>query len=182
MLRHGIILEGPDGTGKTTIGRHLAEVFDVPYHYGGGPPKTDVDIVRCCERNLLRIQEPSVQDRTTFFSESIYRPIMEPEFAARTSVNLLEYQKRALALDPIIVYCCAPDGWKRAKTEDYEEDQFTTRLRAVLPQIVEAYERLMRELQWQNVRFLRYDLTRVTPDELISRVALIDAYERRENR
>ena len=178
MLNHGIILEGPDGTGKTSLGAHLKREFDVPYYYGGGPPKTDAAIIACCERNLERISEPSIQDRTTFFSESIYRPAMEPEFAARCQVDLLAYQRRALELDPIIVFCCAPDGGRRATREEYETDAFTIRLHAVLPQIVSAYEILMREIQWSGARFIRYDFTRMTRDEVTSMIRTIDEFVR----
>ena len=177
-LQHGIILEGPDGTGKTSLGAHLKRKFGVPYYYGGGPPKDDDGIRECCERNLVRITEPSIQDRTTFFSEPIYRRNMDPEFAARSHVDMHSYVKRALDLDPIIVYCCAPNGGERATRESFETDAFTTRLMQVLPKIVSDYDELMREIQWQGFRLLRYDFTRMTRDEATEMIRTIDEFDR----
>ena len=176
MLRHGVILEGPDGTGKSSLGRHLQRTFGLEYHYGGGPPDTMEGVVRCMETNLARIAYPSIQDRVTIISEPIYRSVLDPKVHARYSIPFHNWQRVMLEqYDPIIVYCCAENGGERATRESYETDEFTRLLHARLPLIVEKYDSLMKELEWMRARLIRYDFRRTTLEEISERIAMIDA-------
>lgn len=177
-LKRGIILEGPDGTGKSTLGKRLAEYYEVAYYYGGGPPKTQEDITFCCARNRQRILEPSVQDRVTFISENVYRPIMDREFAARLPRGFMhDHLRVGMSLDPIVVYCCAEGGGERATAESYEDDAFLKRLAQCLPRIQEKYRELMTELRQSGAKVVEYDFRRHSFKDLLILIAVMDNQE-----
>lgn len=56
-----IIIEGPDNTGKTTLARHLQEVFSLDYIHCS-KPKTDNPYLEYCEL-ADSIKKPTVIDR-----------------------------------------------------------------------------------------------------------------------
>lgn len=72
-MRH-IILEGPDGAGKTTLARQLCAELDMDYHHEGPPP---------AERSALEhyggifagAKRPTVFDRF-FLGETVYGPLL----------------------------------------------------------------------------------------------------------
>jgi len=74
-----IIIEGVDGTGKTYIAKVLSEIFDMPIHWPGGPPKNLSEM-------LLRLHEQfefrgMIFDRVTAISEACYRENLSIDFA-----------------------------------------------------------------------------------------------------
>jgi hypothetical protein len=69
--RH-IIIEGPDGAGKTTLARQLAHLTGKTYHHEGPPPAGSAFQHYM---NLLLRNEPTVFDRL-FEGENIYGPIL----------------------------------------------------------------------------------------------------------
>lgn len=71
-----IVVEGPDGAGKTTLAKYMAEALDLPYTRPpkelltstGGPTEGLVD---WWEEQLLD-KTPRVFDRTAYISDAIY--------------------------------------------------------------------------------------------------------------
>lgn len=173
-LRRAIILEGPDGTGKTTLGKRLGEEFGVPYFYAGGPPAGDKGIRETCELQLKRTASPCVLDRVSFISELCYRAVMDPVFVARSQVSVTRYLALALKNRPIIVFCMAEGGLERATRETYEEDDFTAQLRVHMPAIIARYHRVFAEIANGYRVLLRYDFTETTHDELIENILTMD--------
>jgi energy-coupling factor transporter ATP-binding protein EcfA2 len=70
-LKRHIIIEGPDGAGKTTLARQLAHLTGKAYHHEGPPPANPFQHYM----NLLLRNEPTVFDRL-FEGENIYGPIL----------------------------------------------------------------------------------------------------------
>lgn len=65
-----IILEGPDGGGKTTLGKHLSEQSGMELFHSGGPIHTPEE---CTERIWTQLdQYGKIVDRCSVFSEPIY--------------------------------------------------------------------------------------------------------------
>lgn len=169
-IKRSIILEGPDGTGKTTLGEHLADTLDIPIFYGGGPPNGDDAIAAACELNVTQTTFPCVQDRVSFISELCYRPVMSPQEVARSSVHVAGYLARALENNPLIVFCMSERGLERATREDYETDEFTMKLRQHMPAIVWRYHQVFSQIAQGYRCLLNYDLTNTTLAEITEQV------------
>lgn len=72
-LKRHIIIEGPDGAGKTTLAKQLAFLTGKAYHHEGPPPQ-GVDVFQHYMSLLVR-NEPTVFDRL-FEGENVYGPIL----------------------------------------------------------------------------------------------------------
>ena len=71
-LKRHIIIEGPDGAGKTTLARQIAFLTGSEYHHEGPPPE---DEVYGHYASLLTRSRPTVFDRL-FEGEGIYGPLL----------------------------------------------------------------------------------------------------------
>lgn len=66
-----IILEGPDGGGKSTLAQALSECLDMPVQGSEGPPKFDGEINQRI-RKYLDYDRPYIFDRHPVISQAIY--------------------------------------------------------------------------------------------------------------
>lgn len=134
-----IVLEGCDGSGKTTLARQLAKVYDIPIHHEG-PPPANLDAVEHYER-VIRMYANLIEngaikgvvfDRLAF-GERIYGPVYRG--FDRLGVDGWADISRALDSHSAHQVFCKPeytvcrDNWRARRTEEMlvSEDQ----LRAV---------------------------------------------------
>lgn len=70
-----VIIEGPDGAGKTQLARHLAEEYHLHYHHEG-PPPAGADVFKHYA-DLLdgALERPTVFDRFAL-GERVYGPVL----------------------------------------------------------------------------------------------------------
>lgn len=102
LTRH-IVLEGPDGSGKSTLFAKLKLAgFPIGSH-NGGPPVSSEDARSRLSRIALNL--PAVWDRCLAISDQVYR------FSLREPFNLPPNELFAWLnrVDPVIVYCRPPD-------------------------------------------------------------------------
>jgi hypothetical protein len=102
-LTRPIILEGPDGSGKSTLFKLMTEDWGLKSAgHDGGPPK---DSGEAYDRLLKTEQHGlAVRDRIVAISDSIYSEVFKrkPKLAQR------DYNDWLQGFDPIIVYCRPP--------------------------------------------------------------------------
>lgn len=107
-----IIVEGPDGAGKTTIVEALQERFDFPIaqRVVTQDAVAMVDLQDWVDNNLEEGFQRTIFDRHRLISETIYGPILRT--AAQPGFTRLSWlgprMKRFYQLEPIIIYCLPP--------------------------------------------------------------------------
>jgi hypothetical protein len=112
-----IIVEGPDGAGKTTLIKQLQEAFqkaDIVLPIAPRVVSKDaeamVDLKEWTEQNTRKGFQPMIFDRHRLISEPIYGPILrdyfEPGF---DNFHWLDWQlTRLYEAEPVMIYCLPP--------------------------------------------------------------------------
>ena len=108
-----IVVEGPDGAGKTTLINVLAETFDLPIEERVVSKETKAltDLRVWTDRNLEAGFVFKLFDRHRLISDPVYRwaiPTKQPD-KDLYEVNWLEKSlERFQDIDPIIIFCMPP--------------------------------------------------------------------------
>lgn len=92
-----IVLEGPDGSGKSTLGNTLSKLLNMPLISGKGPPKSEREFEDRCKRYLE--YSGVIFDRHPCISELIYSEIGERQCQLPQSLA-----KQFWATKPFVVY------------------------------------------------------------------------------
>jgi hypothetical protein len=121
-VRH-VILEGPDGAGKTTLARQLCDTYGYGYHHEGPPPE-DVAAVEHYGGLLTGALSLTVFDRL-HLGELVYGPLLRGRCRLNTH-DLEVLSDIVLRLNITTVICLPP--WTtclentRAKREMIEDE------------------------------------------------------------
>lgn len=108
-----IIVEGPDGAGKTRVAATLAEKFGLPIAPRVVASNTEamVDLVKWTEQNLAQGFQRMVFDRHRLISDPIYQAVLpwRPDNSTfYDPVWFLDRVGEFHEIDPIIIYCLPP--------------------------------------------------------------------------
>lgn len=135
-----IIIEGPDGSGKTTLASQIAKQTGYPVvHFS--VPKTEEEKEQMVSMYKQAIKESKniIFDRC-WYSEMAYGPVMRKEHVI-SYPQMYELERMLAKRGSLIIYCTgSPEVlWRRAtaRGEDYVTDQQT------FVEIFEAYEDIM---------------------------------------
>lgn len=107
-----IIIEGPDGSGKTTLVNFLGKELGVGIAPRVVSKDTEamVDLKEWVDKNLDQGKVPQIFDRHRLISETIYGPIVRG--TAQPGFSELSWMgprlKRFYDLEPLIIYCLPP--------------------------------------------------------------------------
>lgn len=158
-----IILEGPEGSGKTTLGNILKGVLDVDVLHEGGPPSCVEELDRRLEWQLSR--RGNVLDRSPIVSERVYGPIVRGSMCT-TDEHLDDYLRRFVADRWILIYCRPPvdvllehaeRNLTRESVKKYYKtaDHLATVIRR-MSNVVERYDEVIRDAGRKGMTVLRY--------------------------
>lgn len=108
-----IIVEGPDGSGKSTLIKQLSDRYDLQVNERvvskDGAPMTDLKL--WVERNLAQGFQYKLFDRHRLISEFVYGPVFrkeqKPEFLDLTWSSIM-LQTMYNDVQPVIIYCLPP--------------------------------------------------------------------------
>lgn len=162
---NAIILEGPDGCGKSTFGKLITERTGLSPHHAGGVPKTLKGIIKRTDDIYDMAQGIPTHffDRHTAISELIYGQVLrnDPKISISTSMQMLK------ALNPLIFYLRPSDhtlmGRKKFITNDESKPDHKPKahreeLKVAYWSIVTEYDHLMARLS-MDFMVIQFDPT-----------------------
>jgi broad-specificity NMP kinase len=166
-----IILEGPDGMGKSTLADRLTEPgtalpkltpFVCQRRHVDGTSLMNT-MVECHHRTFLH----GVQDRVAQISEAVYGPIANRELISEHAFN--HFHRRLIQLaQPVIIYCRVENLDDALPTREPDEtlSQHNHVLRN-LDRLRDAYDRLLFGRVFRDAHVITFDYTRDDPEDLI---------------
>lgn len=164
-----IVIEGPDGAGKSTLAEAIADDFELAIRHTGGPgPDKRHQTYNRLAAAVSGLGDPIVYDRF-MMSESIYGRLLRKDVGSQFSAYEEGYVLRVLdALDCPVILCLPPlDVCLHNFEMDREAGDDQANVRKQLPDIWKAYENTLKIGPWTNI----YDYTRKgMEDIMMSRV------------
>jgi thymidylate kinase len=135
-----IIIEGPDGSGKTTLAKTLSEKTGWPIIHRSAPKsEEEKKAMKVMYHSLIAENTNAILDRC-WYSEMAYGPTMRDE-SVISYPEMYELEKCILANGALLIYCTSDKQtlWKRCQQrgEDYVMHL------ADFVDICEAYDEIM---------------------------------------
>jgi adenylate kinase family enzyme len=157
-----IIVEGFDGSGKTTLATRIGELLSWEVLHTGGPTRDEADVISCLLRSRQRMRHRCVQDRITHISESCYSLLSHPDKAARALDNLRDIHPQMT-----VIYCRPSTDFLVQEMsahvrKEWDSDDHMSMVVANARQIIATYDAIMAVVALR-VDILRYD--RTVPDD-----------------
>jgi hypothetical protein len=140
-LNRSIILEGPDGSGKSVLRTILTEKWGLPDSgHDGGPPKSAEDV---WERYAwFAVQSPTVRDRCPAISDYVYAEVMQRDPKVPLNVS----NAWLAVLSPAIIYCRPPEEailMSAVIVKPHKPAADVEAVKAQRPKIIQAYDRMI---------------------------------------
>jgi thymidylate kinase len=117
-----IILEGPDGSGKTTLAQQISRQTGYLLLHRS-QPKSEEDKKRMMDEyiQVIKANKNCIMDRS-WYSEMVYGPVMRDD-SVITYPQMYELERMLSKNGALLIYCTAPESvlWKRClrRGEDY---------------------------------------------------------------
>lgn len=149
-----IVLEGPDGAGKSTLFEKLRPVFrEYEFAHSGGPVRSSLDLGARMTQQHAR----QVRDRHFCISEPIYG-----KFFNRPNLIVDSVINNWLQHRPFVIFCFAPDNALSEQKGEHDTPEHAAGVAANHPAIVSEYQMLATrgDLPYPCVvyRWVNYDL------------------------
>jgi hypothetical protein len=153
-----IILEGPDNSGKTTLGKHLADAMKLQLIHGGGPP-VDLNEALARVKLVMSYPKPAIYDRVIQIGEGIYGPICNRKALFNTRTALSKLQSRHT---PLIIYCRPPTNRIITLEEkDFRPGEEVDHIKSIKEnqgKIIKAYDELFAEVPHIKYNYMTHTL------------------------
>lgn len=152
-----IILEGPDGSGKTTLGRRLSALHGIPLVKR---EKQDAYLWCMSELSSWSLSGLKIYDRFALVSEYIYGPLRRGAKAVEFELDYpptAEMMERFVR-DALIIYCRPP---ATVIMRNVRETSQPTDIKGITTQAIGAYD------EWfTHMNHVLFDYTTDTPESL----------------
>jgi hypothetical protein len=158
-----ILLEGPDGSGKSLLGDRLGRVLLAKLIHQGGPPQNYRDLIARLQTQLDNFG--SILDRSPIISERVYGPILRGGMLA-SEVVLDQWTDRFIEAGWILIYCRPPDQIlldyaesrlaKIAREKSYKSEEHVRGVRDNMPKIISAYDETIELVRKKGMMVLTY--------------------------
>lgn len=153
-----IILEGVDGTGKTTLFNYLTGTLNLKSAgHDGGPPEDAADVWR--RLALTAAEGAAVRDRTPAISDFVYAKV----FKRDPKIPMVEALSWLQKFKPLVIHCSIPPNKilaQKVETKPHKSKEHVAQVESNLWNLIIEYQDLMDFLQDQGgVQVLLYDWT-----------------------
>lgn len=165
---HLIIVEGPDGAGKSHLVLELSRTLKLPFLHTGGSSESLEHFQN--RMSFIERLPPHILDRTPHISESIYRK-------ARGLSPLLpceEVLDRLSAINPILIFCAAqPPSLISLEAKPHKTPEQLQQSIARRSTIRESYLRIERECR-NRFPVIHYNWRKDSTPDLVGRILELD--------
>lgn len=150
-----IVVEGPDGAGKSTLALSLQSHYKWPIVHGGGPLTSRHDFLDRNRTKGWNELEPKICDRVSYISERVY--------AKEPLVSSLETNVWVSRVKPVIIFCCLDTSDimlnnMSLKSKAHKSAEHMEMVRKEHPEIVRRYKLVMAPIQHAYFNWARDDL------------------------
>lgn len=142
-----IILEGPDGAGKSTLATSLSNSLGWRLIHGGGPLADRAEFLARVQEKGFLIPNSVIFDRTSYVSELVYAIL-----AGRQPVcSFLELETMLLKIRPILIYCRRASAKAMLQSvssgpKAHKSPEFLEQVKREHPRIVKRYDEIFHAL------------------------------------
>lgn len=150
-----IVLEGPDGAGKTSLARRLQQVAPnlMYYHSGGAPSSDEQENEFIAHQVELAGRSDVVIDRLTCISQQVYRDgrLWEPKLKRGLEDVLMRDHTFIIYCRPSTDHLMSPEklNWRDVETEEYKQEVIRNQHK-----FIERYDKL-----FQTLPHIHYDFS-----------------------
>lgn len=166
-----ILIEGMDGTGKTTLANKLLKMFP-QFEYkkpvpSKGPEGQNADhMINWMLKTFKEAKENNyLLDRVNLVSEEIYGPICRGFSILRDNEKMITVMSQFFALNPIIIYCRPQLGTIMDNLTKEPDIQMSGVLERAEP-LVLAYDRFFDNWKKVGVEVIDYNYTITSEDKI----------------
>ena len=155
-------VEGPDGSGKSTLVPELAGIMGLDVVPTDDPPRSWDECLRRIER---RVSPSLVCDRSSgLVSELVYGPVLRG--GTIVDEEVVWSVVRSVVHAVVFVYCRPPDDAIRPTFRDGEDPGHAKGVLEKSDPLRRRYDEVMSRLSGMGARVVRYDRTRQTVEEV----------------
>lgn len=163
----GLIIEGPDGAGKSFTAEFLSSAVNIPIHHSGGPPKSTKEMFN---RALAQTRMDNViLDRVAIISDMVYGPIIRDKTLFTDNwLKLINFP---------IIYCRPSVETilkSKLETKPHKDAAHLAKVEENIIKIINQYDKVMQQaLLVYDIPLLKFNRDTQTLEELLSCVESI---------
>jgi len=157
-----IILEGFDNSGKTTLGKQLAELHGFDYIHSPGPLDRGFGMFNWALQEIAA-QRMAIYDRLSPISDTIYAPIVRGQRSAyETHIEGILIRQLIAQRPHIVIYCRPSDEaifrfGEREQMDGVKENAI---------KLLESYDEFFNGPKSMGLNFIRYDYENDSVDKV----------------
>lgn len=137
----GVIFEGADASGKSTLAREVAKATGRELYLAGGKPKDDAQMWDMIDDQHKALRAGKLVDRVSSISQQVYRE------GLYMRGDLIDIVWRLIEEDNILVYCRPPEHImldpQKHEWKPYDTEEWKAQILGHQPVYIQRYDLLM---------------------------------------